>query len=54
MVRTSASAVGDVVSAARPITVFDLLSGQAGYGSASDFSLPGVQRDFWRYAAGAR
>ena len=32
VVRTPASAVGDVVPAARPITVFDLLSAQAGYG----------------------
>ena len=46
VVRTPASAVGDVVPATRPITVFDLLSGQAGYGFASDFSLPGVQRLF--------
>ena len=30
VVRTPASAVGDVVPATRPITVFDLLSGQAG------------------------
>ena len=46
VVRTPASAVGDVVPAARPITVFDLLSAQAGYGFASDFSLPAVQRLF--------
>ncbi|HEX9338206.1 MAG TPA: serine hydrolase domain-containing protein, partial [Pseudonocardiaceae bacterium] len=32
------------VPAARPITVFDLLSSQAGYGFPSDFSLPAVQR----------
>jgi CubicO group peptidase (beta-lactamase class C family) len=44
VVRTPASPAGDVVPAARPITVFDLLSSQAGYGFASDFSLPAVQR----------
>ncbi len=36
----------DVVPAARAITVFDLLSSQAGYGFASDFGLPAVQRLF--------
>src|SRR5260221_5445005 len=46
VVRTPASAVDDVVSAARPITVFDLLSSRAGYGFASDFSLPAGQRLF--------
>ena len=46
VVRTPASPVGDVVAAARPITVFDLLSSQAGYGFASDFALPAVQRLF--------
>src|SRR5260221_12033190 len=45
-VRPAASAVDDVVPAARPITVFDLLSSRAGYGFASDFSLPAVQRLF--------
>ena len=44
VVRTSASPVGDVVAAARPITVFDLLSSCAGYGFPSDFALPAVQR----------
>jgi CubicO group peptidase (beta-lactamase class C family) len=37
VVRTPASAVDDVVPAARPITVFDLLSSRAGYGFASDW-----------------
>jgi CubicO group peptidase (beta-lactamase class C family) len=46
VVRTPASTVDDVVPAARPITVFDLLSSQAGYGFASDFTLPAVQRLF--------
>jgi CubicO group peptidase (beta-lactamase class C family) len=46
VVRTPASAVDDVVPAARPITVFDLLSSRAGYGFPSDFSLPAVQRLF--------
>jgi hypothetical protein len=31
-----------VVPAAQPITVFDLLTSRAGYGSAADFSLPAV------------
>lgn len=46
VVRTPASMVDDVVTAARPITVFDLISSQAGYGFASDFTLPAVQRLF--------
>ena len=46
VVRTPASAVDDVIPAARPITVFDLLSSSAGYGFASDFTLPAVQRLF--------
>jgi CubicO group peptidase (beta-lactamase class C family) len=46
VVRTPSSPVEDVVPADRPITVFDLLSSQAGYGFASDFSLPAVQRLF--------
>jgi CubicO group peptidase (beta-lactamase class C family) len=46
VVRTPASEVDDVVPAARPITVFDLLSSQAGYGFPSDFALPAVQRLF--------
>jgi CubicO group peptidase (beta-lactamase class C family) len=43
VVRTPASPVDDVVPAARPITVFDVLSSRAGYGFPSDFSLPAVQ-----------
>ena len=46
VVRTPASAVDDVVPASRPITVLDLLSSSAGYGFASDFSLPAVQALF--------
>jgi CubicO group peptidase (beta-lactamase class C family) len=46
VVRTPASAVDDAVPATRPITVFDLLSSQAGYGFASDFSLPAIQQLF--------
>jgi CubicO group peptidase (beta-lactamase class C family) len=46
VVRTPASAVDDLVPAARPITVFDLLTSRAGYGFASDFTLPAVQRLF--------
>ena len=44
VVRTPASPADDVRPAARPITVFDLLSSRAGYGFASDFTLPAVQR----------
>ena len=46
VVRTPAGPVDDLVPAARPITVFDLLSSRAGYGFASDFTLPAVQRLF--------
>ena len=46
VVRTPASSVDDIVPASRPITVYDLLSSQAGYGFASDFSLPAVQSLF--------
>jgi CubicO group peptidase (beta-lactamase class C family) len=46
VVRTPASAVDDVVPAVRPITASDLLSSTAGYGFASDFTLPAVQRLF--------
>jgi CubicO group peptidase (beta-lactamase class C family) len=43
VVRTPASPVDDVVPAARPITVVDVLSSRAGYGFPSDFSLPAVE-----------
>jgi CubicO group peptidase (beta-lactamase class C family) len=43
VVRTPASAVDDVIPASRPITVLDLLTSRAGYGFASDFTLPAVQ-----------
>lgn len=46
VVRTPASPVDDVVPAARPITVSDLLTSSAGYGFASDFTLPAVQALF--------
>jgi CubicO group peptidase (beta-lactamase class C family) len=42
VVRTPDAPVDDVVPAARPITVFDLLSATAGWGFASDLSLPAV------------
>jgi CubicO group peptidase (beta-lactamase class C family) len=51
VVRSPGSPVDDVVPAARAITVFDLLSSQAGYGFPSDFTHPSapllltVQRD---------
>ncbi|MFI1399343.1 serine hydrolase domain-containing protein [Streptomyces sp. NPDC020681] len=42
VVRTPASPVDDVVPAAGPITVFELLGSRAGHGFPSDFSLPAV------------
>lgn len=42
VVRTPAGPVEDVVPAARPITVEDLLTFRAGYGFPADFSLPAV------------
>ncbi|MFI1163363.1 serine hydrolase domain-containing protein [Streptomyces sp. NPDC020801] len=46
VVRTPSSPVGDVVPAARPITVEDLLSSRTGWGFPSDFALPAVQALF--------
>ncbi|MVU82571.1 serine hydrolase [Nocardia sp. ET3-3] len=46
VVRRPGGPIDEVVPAHRPITVFDLLSSQAGYGWASDFSLPAVQALF--------
>ncbi|MFD5080778.1 serine hydrolase domain-containing protein [Streptomyces sp. NPDC058371] len=46
VVRTPESPVDDLVPAARPITVEDLLTSRAGYGFPSDFSLPQVQELF--------
>lgn len=43
VVRTPAGPIEDVLPAARPITVFELLASRAGYGFPSDFSLPAVQ-----------
>jgi CubicO group peptidase (beta-lactamase class C family) len=42
VVRTPSGPVDDVVAAARPVTVVDLLTFRAGYGFPSDFSLPAV------------
>lgn len=42
VVRTPAGPIDDVVPAAGPITVLDLLTSRAGYGFPSDFSLPAV------------
>jgi CubicO group peptidase (beta-lactamase class C family) len=46
VVRTPQSPVDDVVPAARPITVWDLLTGRTGWGFPSDFSAPQVQQLF--------
>ncbi|MEU5977902.1 serine hydrolase domain-containing protein [Streptomyces sp. NPDC047315] len=46
VVRTPESPLDDVVPAARPITVFDLLTARAGHGYPADFSLPAVQALF--------
>ena len=43
VVRTPGGPVDDVVPAARPITLVDLLTSRAGWGFPSDFSLPAVQ-----------
>ncbi len=43
VVRTPGAPLDDMVPAARPITVFDLLTFRSGYGFPSDFSLPAVQ-----------
>jgi CubicO group peptidase (beta-lactamase class C family) len=43
VVRTPEAPVDDVVPAARPITVEDLLTFRAGWGFPSDFDLPAVQ-----------
>ncbi|WP_327314932.1 serine hydrolase domain-containing protein [Streptomyces sp. NBC_01235] len=45
-VRTPSAPVDDLVPAARPITVEDLLSSRPGWGFPSDFSLPAVQALF--------
>lgn len=42
VVRTPSAPLDDVVPAARPITVFDLLTFRAGYGFPADFTLPAV------------
>jgi CubicO group peptidase (beta-lactamase class C family) len=42
VVRTTQSPIDDVVPAARPITVDDVLTSRAGWGFPSDFSLPAV------------
>ncbi|CAM5715584.1 hypothetical protein SALBM311S_04337 [Streptomyces alboniger] len=46
VVRAPEAPVDDVVPAARPITVEDLLSSRTGWGFPSDFSLPAVQALF--------
>ena len=46
--RTPESPIDDVVPAARPITVEDLLTFRAGWGFPSDFSLPAVVELFQR------
>ena len=48
VVRTPESPIDDVVPAARPITVEDLLTFRAGWGFPSDFSLPAVVELFQR------
>jgi CubicO group peptidase (beta-lactamase class C family) len=51
-VRTPSSPVDDVVPAARPITVLDLLTSRAGWGFPSDFTLPAVESLFTVQADG--
>jgi CubicO group peptidase (beta-lactamase class C family) len=48
VVRTPESPLDDVVPAARPITVEDVLTSRAGWGFPSDFTLPAVTELFQR------
>jgi len=48
VVRTPESPIDDIVPAARPITVEDVLTFRAGWGFPSDFSLPAVVELFQR------
>jgi CubicO group peptidase (beta-lactamase class C family) len=48
VVRTPQSPIDDVVPAARPVTVEDLLTFRAGWGFPDDFSLPAVVELFQR------
>jgi len=48
VVRTPESEIDDVVPAARPVTVEDLLTFRAGWGFPSEFSLPAVAELFQR------
>ncbi|TQJ52950.1 beta-lactamase family protein [Streptomyces sp. NBC_00080] len=52
VVRTPSAPVEDVVPAARPITVEDLLSSRPGWGFPADFSLPAVQALFGMHKDG--
>jgi CubicO group peptidase (beta-lactamase class C family) len=49
VVRTPQSPIDDVVAAARPITVEDVLTFRAGWGFPSDFSLPAVVELFQKF-----
>ncbi|MEU6120793.1 serine hydrolase domain-containing protein [Streptomyces sp. NPDC047123] len=53
VVRAPSAPVDDVVPAARPITVEDLLTFRAGYGFPSDFALPAVRPLFDELGQGA-
>ncbi|MGW6710349.1 serine hydrolase domain-containing protein [Streptomyces sp. NPDC054956] len=53
VVRTPASPVDDVVPAARPVTVADLLTFRAGWGFPEDFTLPAVAPLFGELGQGA-
>ena len=48
VVRTPESPIDEVVPAARPVTVEDVLSSRAGWGFSADFSLPAVKELFER------
>ena len=50
VVRTPGAPLDDVVPAARPITVGDLLTLRAGWGFPPDFALPAVQPLFTELA----
>jgi len=49
VVRTPESPIDDLVPAARPVTVEDVLTSRAGWGFPSDFSLPAVGALFRRF-----
>jgi CubicO group peptidase (beta-lactamase class C family) len=54
VVRTPGSPLDDVVPAARPVTVFDLLTSRPGWGFPSDMGVPAVERLYEEVQADGR